>query len=46
MNKQEFADKWSLEEWQELCKNQEFVESFWHDDFDECREIAKVELGW
>jgi hypothetical protein len=40
MNKQQYADKWSLKEWQTLCKYQDFVEAFWNDDFDKCVEIA------
>lgn len=45
MNKQDYADKWSLEEWNFLCKNQDFVEAFWRDDFEECCKIARFEMG-
>lgn len=40
MNKQEYADKWSLNEWRKLCQYQDFVDAFWVDDFKKCDEIA------
>lgn len=40
MNKQEYADKWSLSEWQTLCKNQDFVQAFWLEEFTVCDSIA------
>jgi hypothetical protein len=45
MNKQEYADKWALETWRELCKCQSFVDAFWHDDFEKCDEMASIFLG-
>ena len=45
MNKQQYADKWSLNEWSKLCKIQDFVEAFWEDNFEYADEIAKEELG-
>lgn len=45
MNKQDYADKWSLFLWQELCKSQDFVEAFWCDNFEKCDEIANNYLG-
>lgn len=41
MNKEQFADSYSLLQWIELCKNNEFVDAFWNDDFVTCRKIAK-----
>jgi hypothetical protein len=45
MNKELYAEKWSLPEWLELCKNQEFVEAFWADGFERCDIIAAYEFG-
>lgn len=44
MNKQDFADQFSLDQWQKLCQRQDFVEAFWADDFESAKEISKEEL--
>lgn len=40
MNKQVYADKFTLSEWQAMCENGEFVDSFWLNDFEKCDKIA------
>lgn len=45
MNKQQYANKFSLEEWKLLCKSQDFVEAFWKDDFTRADEIVRFEMG-
>ncbi len=41
MDKQQFANRYSLDEWRKLCKRQDFAEAFWLDCFEECERIAK-----
>jgi len=40
MNKQDYADKWSSNEWQKLCKSDDFVSAFWWNDFEHADKIA------
>lgn len=40
MNKQDYADKFTLSEWQAMCENGEFVDAFWFNDFEKCDKIA------
>lgn len=45
MNKQEYADKYCLDEWRELCKIQSFVDAFWLDEFIVCDTVADEVLS-
>jgi len=40
MNKQDYADKWSLSEWQTLCKSEDFTQAFWLEEFVVCDTFA------
>lgn len=40
MNKQDYADKFSLSEWQAVCEEGDFIDAFWHDEFTVCDLIA------
>lgn len=44
-NKQEYADKYSLKQWQFLCKDDEFCKAFWLDFYNKCDEIAEDLIG-
>ena len=45
MSKQEYADKWSLNQWKFLCQNDDFCQAFWMDFYEECDLIAADLLG-